>query len=47
MLDSSVRKCGDDDVMFHDESMILNYLNTAMVDFGNGVYTSDIWDVLS
>ena len=37
--------CGNDDLMFHDESMILYYLNTAMVDFGNGVYTSDICNV--
>ena len=34
--------CGYDDLMFHDESMILYYLNNEMVDFGNGQYTSDI-----
>jgi ABC-type amino acid transport substrate-binding protein len=37
--------CGNDDLMFHDESEILYYLNTAMVDVGNGVYTSDICNV--
>ncbi len=34
--------CGSDDLMFHDESMILYYLNNEMVDFGNGLYTSDV-----
>ena len=34
--------CGYDDVTFHDESILLYYLNNEMVDFSKGDYTSDV-----
>jgi hypothetical protein len=34
--------CGYDDVTFHDESILLYYLNNEMVRFSKGDYTSDV-----
>ena len=36
--------CGKDEVTFHDESMLLYYLNHEMVKFGQGTYTSPVCD---
>ena len=34
--------CGFDDLAFHDESIVLHYLNNEMVDFSKGQYASDV-----
>ena len=36
--------CGKDEAAFHDESMLLYYLNHEMVKFGQGTYTTGVCD---